>query len=952
MARHRGFRIFAFSCLSMCAVGATASPEVHWVWHGERTEGSALDVGSSFVLERPVDRASLRVATDFCDAVVLLNGREVSRQSPYDSVLPLDVTRWVAPGSNVIRVVATATGGPSAIAAHLQVRHTKGTVTDVVSNEHWVSPRAGSASSFGRVDGEPWWQIRSTPSINAFDEYNQWTEVRDQDPDDVGHIQIPQGFEIDVIQHSDHGRSWISMSLDDHARLLLGREKDGIARLTIRTDQPNLLEEIDGSLQGVHGLLWTPDGLFASASDSQALFRLRDMNADGTYDDVRLLRTIPGGRGDHGRNDLTKGPDGWLYLICGDSVDPPDGFESRVPSTAEFGKERRPLGGHVVRTDADGSTWEIVASGLRNPYGIDFNRDGEMFTYDADSERHVGLPWYRPTRMNHIVFGADYGWRSRGRNPWPLYLPDFLPPNVLIGRGSPTSVKFTNSKSFPTRYRDAMFALEWAFGRVFVVHAVPRGASYSMHAETFMRGRPLNVVDVEFAADGAMYLLTGGRGTRSTVYRVRYVGRDDQASSHHSAQQRAREAYARRMRVIRQELEQLQLPNESAISISWPYLKHSDRWIRHAARIAIEHQPTSSWADRALGETDPDVSLRALLALTRCGDGLFAEQIWDRLRSLPLSDFTVEQQLIAVRIGALLSSSLPSPEVLALFNPLFPSGSRPVNRELCTLLATHGSTEVVAETLGVLAQNIDQIDALHYIMTLSTVGQGWDADRREAYFRLLRGARLFLGDEQLPRVLAQIETDALQNVPESERGRFRKLLKVDLENEPAIPTSSRSFVKKWRVNELMPLLGKAGHDPKRGQAVFREALCSRCHRLGKIGRAFGPDLTGVAARFTSREILDAILNPSKVVSSRFRNHTIATEDGQVITGQVVWDGFRKSVLRVATDPMRMDKVVELSKRQIVSHQPSSISPMPSGLLDVFDADDIGALMSFLQSPMQ
>ena len=148
-------------------------------------------------------------------------------------------------------------------------------------------------------------------------------------------------------------------------------------------------------------------------------------------------------------------------------------------------------GGHVIRTDSEGSTWEVVASGLRNPYGIDFNEDGEAFTYDADSERHVGLPWYRPTRMNHLVAGTDYGWRSRGELPWPIYHADILPPNVLIGRGSPTTVKFGYRSNFPTRYRRAFFAPDWAFGRVFAVHVVPRGASYSMHPETFLRRPPV-----------------------------------------------------------------------------------------------------------------------------------------------------------------------------------------------------------------------------------------------------------------------------------------------------------------------------------------------------------------------------------------------------------------------------------------------------------------------------
>ena len=44
-------------------------------------------------------------------------------------------------------------------------------------------------------------------------------------------------------------------------------------------------------------------------------------------------------------------------------------------------------------------------------YDPAFNGDGEMFPYDADIAWDVGLPWYRPTRVLHLVSGADYGWR-------------------------------------------------------------------------------------------------------------------------------------------------------------------------------------------------------------------------------------------------------------------------------------------------------------------------------------------------------------------------------------------------------------------------------------------------------------------------------------------------------------------------------------------------------------
>ena len=60
----------------------------------------------------------------------------------------------------------------------------------------------------------------------------------------------------------------------------------------------------------------------------------------------------------------------------------------------------------------NGKEFEIFASGFRNIYGGSLNKDGELFTYDADMEWDLGTPWYRPTRINHVVSGSEFGWRA------------------------------------------------------------------------------------------------------------------------------------------------------------------------------------------------------------------------------------------------------------------------------------------------------------------------------------------------------------------------------------------------------------------------------------------------------------------------------------------------------------------------------------------------------------
>ncbi len=154
-------------------------------------------------------------------------------------------------------------------------------------------------------------------------------------------------------------------------------------------------------------------------------------------------------------------------------------------------------------------------------YDIAFNRDGELFGFESDAECDWGLPWYRPIRVLHLVSGGEYGFRE-GTGKWPAYYEDSLPPVVDVGVGSPTGIKFGDRSNFPEKYKKALFALDWSYGRIFAVHLTAYGSSYRGTVETFLTGKPLNVTDLEFGADGAMYFITGGRGTAAGLYRVSY----------------------------------------------------------------------------------------------------------------------------------------------------------------------------------------------------------------------------------------------------------------------------------------------------------------------------------------------------------------------------------------------------------------------------------------------
>jgi len=174
----------------------------------------------------------------------------------------------------------------------------------------------------------------------------------------------------------------------------------------------------------------------------------------------------------------------------------------------------------------------------------------------------------------------------------------------------------------------------------------------------------LNVTDLEFGKDGAMYFLTGGRGTQSGLYHVTYAEPIPAAGNEKFPSADAAEA-----RKLRQQLERFHGHQDSkATEFAWPYLNHSDRWIRYAARIAIESQPVSDWKDRALNETKTEGALAALLALARLGDKETQAELLKALGKFPLDTLNEEQKLEKLRVieVSLARQGRPSDDLVKL----------------------------------------------------------------------------------------------------------------------------------------------------------------------------------------------------------------------------------------------------------------------------------------------
>jgi putative heme-binding domain-containing protein len=990
--------LFMFPARGPTARGADAPPAApHWIWapqSGEHSDTAAQDgwrFKQQFRANGAIRRAMLRAAADHCGAELKVNRTNVLRLEAFGPTTEVDVTPHLLAGENQIEIAVTSTGAAPAVAAQLVLEMGAGEHARIITDGSWQSvaswpkgegggsraPRI-SVTSLGSASPELWGIGRRSTSIDPFDNYEQWRQALG----DKGAASAPvfwtaPGFEITELRTALAGEgSWVSMAFDPEGRLTVAREEKGLLRMTLAEDGRSVarVETINDELLECRGLLYAHSALYASANNSKGLYRLSDADGDGRFEEVRLLRDFPGGVG-HGRNDLALGPDGMIYWIHGDSVDVPAvGITDRTSPLREARRGEKTSEGWLLRTDAEGTKWEVVCGGMRNPFGIAFNPAGDLFTYDADAEFDMGAPWYRPTRVLQLRSGADFGWRGV-TGKWPPYYPDHADnalPVLDIGKGSPTAVAFGTGSKFPPPYQDALFILDWAYGRVLAVHLAPRGAGYRAAAETFLKGRPLNVTDLAFGPDGAMYLITGGRKTQSALYKVTYVGRDvpDPAPGQHELN--CREQASKAKELLRRLEDLHRASDRAAIDFAWPHLENADPVIRHAARIAIEHQPLAEWRERALAEQQTTAALEALLALARSEDKQAFPRTLERLIAFQPSELSVGQLLALLHLYELALVHAPDAtaaaagQIIAQLEPAFAPAtrnclevsaagtSRYAQRRLADLLARLDAPFAVEKTVGTLLHCEIQEDRLQAIFSMRHARTGWTLPSRRAYFAALNEGGHLLGGDGMPRFLTQIREEAVATLSEAERTALGDMIAAPTAtaDESDIQLLQRPLVKAWTIDDFAPRLGesRAQGDAERGEKIFELALCVRCHRVGARGPAVGPDLTHVAGRFSRRDILESILTPDRVVAENYRNVQVLLTDGRVLVGRVLSEGdFRSETLRLAADPLRPSQVLEISKREIDKYQLAEASPMPRGLVDSFTVEEVLDLLAYLHN---
>ena len=375
-------------------------------------------------------------------------------------------------------------------------------------------------------------------------------------PEALAKIQLPPGFKATVFAAEPDVQNPIALTWDSRGRLWVAENytyTDNKKRfdLSLR-DRILVFEDTRGDGRGSSRKVFTDDiqmltsiaighgGVWAMCPPN--LFFIPDADGDDVPDGPKQI-VLDGFDPMHAMyhnfaNGLKWGPDGWLYGRCGGSCP----GEIGVPGTPP--EKRVPLRGGLWRFHPKTKTFETIAHGATNPWGHDWNADGEPFFVNTVNghlwhafagARFVGRapgstsPFtYELIDMHadHWHFDTGRSWTESRAGKADAYGGGHAHIGAMVYRGD----------NWPAEYRGKLFTLNQHGRRMNCERLERDGSGYvARHeADTVVFGDPwFKGLDLDYGPDGGVFVLdwsdtgechdfTGVHRTSGRIFKITY----------------------------------------------------------------------------------------------------------------------------------------------------------------------------------------------------------------------------------------------------------------------------------------------------------------------------------------------------------------------------------------------------------------------------------------------
>ncbi len=742
-----------------------------------------------------------------------------------------------------------------------------------------------------------------------------------------------------------------ALGYDGRIHILTDRDGDGLEDTdTLFWDKPTLSVPV--------GMAWSKRGLYVSSKGKVSLFR--DTDGDGRADVEEIIASgwpatdVASGGVDATAVTLDEAGNVYFGLLTANYSNP-----YRVKDGVSRYDLHSPRG-TIQKWSVSTKQLETLATGIRVPYTLAFNRSGDLFV--TDQEGATWLPGANGLdELNHIVLGRNYGFPPRHDK----YLPGLISEPPVIGFGpqhqSACGFVFNETTSAQRRFGpaewdgDALVAGE-SRGKIWRARLVKTAGGY-VGKETTIARLSLLVMDVAVSPAGDLYVAchtgkpdwgTGPKG-QGKLFRISYTD---------AAAPQATAIWA-------------SAPQEVMVAFDRP-IAPSARLLAEA--IKIEFGDFVSAADRFEVLKPPYKAVQAQDAITRGKLRVVAARLSSDGRTLAL---TTDPQSLPVTYaltlpGVRTADANAAPATVDLAYDLngveatwtasdtrspatwkgwLPHLNSDVNAHLTVRSAEHERLASLLNRPGRL-QLRTQVTLPGSNATLRLKSSAaFEAKIGETVVSTTQpAASSFVADLPIP---ATADSQPVPLVVTLTTGGGAGLKLEATTTTPSDPTVRAlplgALLLPWAAPHRAPptveveKTNLAGGDFERGRAMFygKKLVCSTCHQVRGEGSTIGPDLSNLAYR-DATSVLRDIKEPSVTINPDYVAYIGQLKSGGAFSGFVRAQDV--DTLRI-TGLDGKDQVI--SRADVADLRPSPVSLMPSGLIDGLKETEVRDLLVFL-----
>jgi putative heme-binding domain-containing protein len=754
-----------------------------------------------------------------------------------------------------------------------------------------------------------------------------------------------------------------TLGYDGRIHLLRDSNGDGLEdEVTVFWDKPTLSVPV--------GMVWGSDGLYVSSKGKVS--RLRDTDGDGRADVEEVIASgwpptdVASGGVD--ATAVTRDAEGNLFfgLLVADYSNP-----YRIKDGVSHYDLRSPRG-TIQKWNARTRQLETMATGVRVPYALAFNRHGDLFLTDQEGE--TWCPNGNPLdELNHIIPGRNYGFPPR-HDRW---LPDLLSEPPVVGFGpqhqstcglvfndpEPASAVSPGRKPFgPDWWEGDAFVAGESRGKIWRVRLVKTRHGY-VGKEMLIARLSMLTMDVAISPRGELYVCchsglpdwgTGPSG-EGKIFKITYSDRDapQPVAAWAAWKDEVRVAFDRAIDpsiTNHLALQKIEFGEHVRAADRYELLKPPYQVVKQqevaargtlrvlSAQVDPQQQTLILTTEPHLKKVHYAVTLPGVKKNGTPGPGAIVDLDYD------LSGVLLKRITTNVRFTIQATNELDEIRKWTAF----------ADKAREAAFAGKAGLEWMPSPDLVVSKKLMQ-PLTHFSRVVDSISSGawfaladcyWESPFTHDGFRTL--ASVYAGGSNIQQIGSYGSWSGHKD------GFIGEDLAYSARGIPGLhPFPLRSVFPTWVLSlDSAPKETVAwqqfelnGGDYARGQSLFfgDSLKCGTCHRLRGEGGTIGPDLTNLTSR-DAASVLRDIREPNASINPDYTTYHALAADGEWVTGFI--RAQDENVLRlVAADGQEH----AIPRKDLREFKPSSVSLMPTGLLDSLNEGQIRDLLVYLLS---